>query len=139
MSTTIDDCRRIDFPRISSGRGSITPLEAGKTVPFDIARIFYIYDVPGGANRGGHAHRNVEQLIVSCMSSFDVTVDDGTNKRTITLNRAYNGLYIPKQIWAELVNFSSGAVCLVLASDLYDEEEYFRRYDDFLAFKRVTP
>ncbi|HEV2718848.1 MAG TPA: FdtA/QdtA family cupin domain-containing protein [Thermoanaerobaculia bacterium] len=137
--TTIDDCRLIDFPRIASRQGSITPLETGKSVPFPIARIFYIYDVPGGANRGGHAHREVEQMIVSCMSSFDVTIDDGTNRRTITLNRAYYGLYVPKQIWAELVNFSSGAVCLVLASELYEEEEYFRRYEDFLRFKRGTP
>jgi dTDP-4-dehydrorhamnose 3,5-epimerase-like enzyme len=137
--TTIDDCRLIDFPRITSRQGSITPLEAMENVPFPIARIFYIYDVPGGANRGGHAHRDVEQLIVCVMSSFDVVLDDGKNRRTVTLNRAYHGLYIPKQIWSELVNFASGAVCLVLASDLYSEDDYFRRYDDFLKFKMGTP
>src|ERR1041385_8882072 len=87
--TTIDDCRLLDFPRSTSRQGSITPLEAKKSVPFDIARMFYIYDVPGGANRGGHAHRESEQLIVSIMSSFDVVLDDGSNRRTVTLNRAY--------------------------------------------------
>ena len=130
--TTIDDCRLLDFPRITSRQGSITPLEAKKSVPFDIARMFYIYDVPGGANRGGHAHRESEQLIVSIMSSFDVVLDDGSNRRTVTLNRAYYGLYVPQLIWSELVNFSSGAVCLVLASDLYSEKDYFRRYEDFI-------
>lgn len=134
--TTIDDCRILDFPRITSRQGSLTPLEAINSVPFDIARLFYIYDVPGGASRGGHAHRDVEQVIVSIMSSFDVVLDDGTNRRTVTLNRAYYGLYVPKQIWAELVNFSSGAVCLVLASGLYSEEDYFRKYDDYLQFKK---
>lgn len=134
--TTIDDCRLLDFPRITSGRGSITPLEAMKNVPFPIERLFYIYDVPGGASRGGHAHRDVEQLIVACMSSFDVVLDDGRNRRTVTLNRAYYGLYIPKLIWAELVNFSSGAVCLVLASDVYAERDYFRGYEDFLQARK---
>ena len=137
--TTIDDCRLLDFPCIKSRQGSITPIEAMNSVPFSIARIFYIYDVPGGASRGGHAHRDVEQMIVSCMSSFDVVLDDGQNRKTLTLNRAYYGLYVPKQIWSELVNFSSGAVCLVLASDLYAEEEYFRRYEDFVRFKKEIP
>ncbi len=136
--TTIDDCRLLDFPRITSGRGSITPLEAQKNVPFSIARVFYIYDVPGGASRGGHAHRDIEQVIVSVMSSFDVLLDDGRNRRTVTLNRAYYGLYVPKLIWSELVNFSSGAVCLVLASDLYAEPDYFRRYEDFLRMKTMA-
>ena len=135
MTTTIDDCRIIDFPRFTSRQGSITPLEETTSVPFSIARLFYIYDVPGGASRGGHAHRECEQLIVSVMSSFDVVLDDGRNRRTVTLNRAYYGLYVPKLIWSEQVSFSSGAVCLVLASELYDEGDYFRRYEDFLSFK----
>ncbi|HXH37733.1 MAG TPA: FdtA/QdtA family cupin domain-containing protein [Thermoanaerobaculia bacterium] len=139
MTTTIDDCRLLDFPRITSREGSITPLEETSSVPFSIARIFYIYDVPGGASRGGHAHRDVEQLIVSVMSSFDVVLDDGHNRRVVTLNRAYYGLYVPKLIWSELVNFSSGAVCLVLASDLYSEDDYFRRYEEFLRFKTGAP
>ena len=135
---TIDDCRLLDFPRITSGRGSITPIEAMKHVPFPLARLFYIYDVPGGASRGGHAHRDIEQVIVSVMSSFDVVLDDGQNRRTVTLNRAYYGLYIPRMVWSELVNFSSGAVCLVLASDLYAEGDYFRRYDDFLQARKES-
>ncbi len=133
--TTIDDCRIIDFPRIFNHQGNVTPVEEGKSVPFPIARLFYIYDVPGGASRGGHAHREGEQLIVSIMSSFEVVLDDGQNRRTVVLNRAYYGLYVPKLIWSELVNFSSGAVCLVLASDLYHEDDYFRRYEDFLRHK----
>ena len=133
--TTIDDCRILDFPLITNRAGSITALEESTSVPFSIARIFYIYDVPGGASRGGHGHRDVEQLIVSVMSSFDVVLDDGHNRRVVTLNRAYYGLYVPKQIWSELVNFSSGAVCLVLASGLYTEDDYFRQYPEFVRFK----
>jgi hypothetical protein len=133
--TTIDDCRLLEFPRITNRQGNITPIEEMKSVPFPIKRLFYIYDVPGGASRGGHAHHDVEQLIVAVMSSFDVVLDDGKERRTVTLNRAYYGLYVPKMIWSELVNFSSGAVCLVLASGLYVEEDYLRRYEDFMRFK----
>ena len=136
---SVHHCRLMNFPRIENRAGTITPLEALATVPFPIARLFYIYDVPGGASRGGHAHRDTEQLIVSVMSSFDLVLDYGTERKTITLNRAYYGLYVPKMIWAELVNFSSGAVCLVLASDLYSEADYFRTYDDFLRCRREQP
>lgn len=133
--TGIEDCRLIDLPRIARREGSITPVEAAKDVPFALARIYYLYDVPGGASRGGHAHRELEQLFISVMGSFDVVLDDGRNRKTVTLNRAYRGLYVAPLIWRELRNFSSGGVCLVLASLPYAEEDYFRDYDAFRRFK----
>ncbi len=129
----VDGCRLIDLPRIGDPRGNLTFIEGGVHVPFEIARVYYLYDVPGGESRGGHAHRNLEQLIVAMSGSFDVVVDDGTRRKTFTLNRSYVGLYMPTLIWRELINFSSGAVCTVMASQRYDESDYFREYADFVA------
>jgi hypothetical protein len=137
--TTIDDCRRIDLPKITSREGNITPVHGSRDIPFDIVRIFYVYDVPGGEGRGAHAHRELQQFIVSVMGAFEVTLDDGTAKRTITLSRAYYGLYVPSTIWCELSGFSSGAVCVVLTSDHYREEDYIRNYDDYLRFRNAGP
>ena len=135
MNSTIHDCKLIDLPREYDRRGSLTHIYNGMQVPFDIVRTYYLYDVPGGESRGGHGHKELQQLIVSVMGAFDVIVDDGSEKKTIRLDRAYCGLYIPKQIWRELINFSSGANCLVLASLLYDEKEYIRDYNEFLQIK----
>ncbi len=134
--TTIDDCFLLDLPKIPRPVGGITPVENDSIIPFDIARVYYLYDVPGGETRGGHAHLELQQLIVGVMGSIDVVLDDGNNRKTITLNRAYNGLYIPRMIWRELVNFSSGGICLVLASMRFDESDYIRDYDKFVAKKR---
>jgi hypothetical protein len=134
--TTVNDCSVIDLPRIARREGQLTPVEGIHQVPFDIARVYYLYDVPGGETRGGHAHLELQQLLVSVMGSFDVLLDDGERKRIVTLNRAYQGLLMPRMIWRELLNFSSGAVCLVLASLEYDEADYIRDYQQFLAHKR---
>ena len=136
MLTTLDDCRLLDLRKISRFEGNITPIESGQDLPFDIARVYYLYDIPGGEARGAHGHKELQQLIVSVMGSFDVVLDDGTSRRTFTLNRAYYGLYLPRMIWRELVGFSSGAVCLVLASMPYDEHDYLRDYDSFLDYRR---
>ena len=135
--TTIDDCRLIPFRKITAPEGSITPIEGGETIPFEIERVFYLYDVPVDASRGGHAHKRLEQVVICMMGSFDFIVDDGRNKQTYTLRRADQGLYIPAFIWGSLINFSSGAVCLTLASMTYDESEYVRDYDDFLQLRRA--
>lgn len=134
--TTVDDCRLLDLPRIMREEGSITPIEGGKHVPFEIARVYYLYDVPGGASRGGHAHKELLQLMVAVMGSFDVVLDDGFNRRRVSLNRGYHGLYLPNLIWRELENFSSGAICVVLASQPYEESEYIREYPDFIQCKK---
>ena len=133
--TTVADCRIVDLPRINRPEGSLTPVEAGRTVPFDIARIYYIYDVVQGSSRGGHAHVALHQLIVAAMSRFAVVVDDGRSRRHIELDRADQGLYVPPMIWRELISFSSGAVCIVLASLPYDEADYIRDRGAFLAAK----
>lgn len=135
-SQGIDACRLIDLPRIGDPRGNLTFVEGGTHIPFQIARVYYLYDVPGGESRGGHAHRNLEQLIVAMSGSFDVVVDDGKRRKTFTLNRSYVGLYMPTMIWRELINFSSGAVCTVMASQRYDESDYYREYQDFVAASR---
>lgn len=137
MRTTVEHCRVIELPKISRPEGNLTPVENGHLIPFDIARVYYLYDVPGGETRGGHAHRRLQQLIVSVMGSFDVVLDDGHRRRTVSLNRAYHALYVPQLIWRELVNFSSGGICLVLASLPYDEAEYIRVYATFLQEKGV--
>jgi hypothetical protein len=125
--------RLLDLPVRPDHRGNLTFVEARRQVPFDIARIFYLYDVPAGQSRAGHALRNIEQLLVAVSGSFDVVVDCGEGRSTITLNRPYVGLYLPSLVWRELENFSSGSVCLVLASDHYSEDSYYRDYDEFRA------
>lgn len=135
MPTAVDDCRLLELRRVDRNVGSITPVEADRDVPFAIARVYYLYDVPGGEDRGGHAHVQLQQLIVSAMGSFDVELFDGTRRKTVTLNRAYQGLYIAPGIWRELKNFSSGAVCLVLASRPYEEHDYIRDLGDYLRRK----
>jgi len=135
MKTTINDCRLIDLPRLYDPRGSLTPIYNRDPIPFDIVRTYYLYDVPGGSVRGGHAHRELQQLIVSVMGAFDVVLDDGTHQTTIRLDRAYRGLYMPRMIWRELNNFSSGGICLVLASLPFDENEYIRDRSEFSRLK----
>jgi len=129
---TVEDCRLIDLPKISTRQGALTPIYGKEHVPFDIARVYYLYDVPGGESRGGHAHKALQQLIVSVMGAFDVIVDDGFKRKRVRLDRAYCGLYIPRMIWRELENFSSGGICLVLASHPYDEADYIRDHQEFL-------
>ena len=135
--TTIDDCKIIELDKHHKIKGNITVIENNKTVPFDVKRIYYLYDVPGGEARGGHAHRNLYQLIVGASGSFNVVLNDGKNTKTITLNRPYQGLFIVPGIWRELDNFSSGSVCLVLASEKYDENDYIRDYNEFIICKNV--
>ena len=133
--TTVHDCKLIELPRMYDRRGSLTAICNHNHIPFDIVRTYYLYDVPGGESRGGHAHRDLQQLIVSAMGAFDVVLDDGVEQKTIRLDRAYYGLYVPNLIWRELINFSSGANCLVLASLEYSEEEYIRDHTEFLRLK----
>lgn len=136
MLPVVYDCNIIHLPKIESVSGSITPIEGMKDVPFDIKRIYYLYDVPGGADRGGHAHRKLHQLIVAASGSFDIIIDDGNIRRNIQLNRPYFGLYLKPGIWRDISNFSSGAICLVLASDFYDASEYIRDYSEFVAMRK---
>jgi dTDP-4-dehydrorhamnose 3,5-epimerase-like enzyme len=133
---TLDKCRIIDLPIIPDHRGNLTFIEGGIHVPFDIKRVYYLYDVPGGAERGGHAHKELQQLIVAMSGSFDVVLDDGISKKRVHLNRSYQGLYLPRMIWRELDNFSSGSVCMVLASQKYNENDYIRKYADFAELKK---
>ena len=137
MKTTVHDCKLIDLPKISERKGAITPIYGGEHIHFEIKRVYYLYDVPGGESRGGHAHKELQQLIVSIMGAFDVVIDDGKERSRIHLDRAYYGLYIPKMIWRELENFSSGGICLVLASLPYDENDYIRDYDTFLKGMKI--
>lgn len=127
----LSDVKIIDLPVIADTRGNLTFVESGGHIPFEIKRVYYLYDVPGGAARGGHAHKNLQQIIIALSGSFDVLLDDGVNKKTYTLNRAFQGLYLSNMIWRELDNFTTGAVCLVLASEHYDETDYYRDYDEF--------
>lgn len=129
---SIENCHIMDLPRINDPRGNLTFVESDRHIPFDIRRVYYLYDVPGGAERGGHAHKGLRQLIVAMSGSFDIHLDDGESKKTIHLNRSYQGLFVCPMIWREIDNFSSGAVCMVLASDFYDEEDYYRDYSSFL-------
>jgi hypothetical protein len=128
----LEKCGMISLPRINDPRGNLTFVESERHIPFPIQRVYYLYDVPGGAERGGHAHKNLHQLLIAMSGSFDVHLDDGHSKKTISLNRSYAGLYICPMIWREIDNFSSGAVCMVLASDYYDEADYYRDYDEFV-------
>jgi dTDP-4-dehydrorhamnose 3,5-epimerase-like enzyme len=128
---SVDDCKLWELPVVHDPQGNLTFVEAHRHAPFEIARVFYIYDVPGGATRGGHAHRELEQLMIAMSGSFDVVLDDGSDRKSLTLNRSYIGLYLPPMIWREMVNFSSGSVCMVLASKYYDESDYYRDYERF--------
>ncbi|OHE56479.1 MAG: hypothetical protein A2Z47_04145 [Thermodesulfovibrio sp. RBG_19FT_COMBO_42_12] len=125
----IKNCKIIEFPKIAEPRGNLTFIEGNRHIPFDIQRVYYLYDVPGGAERGGHAHKGLHQLIIAMSGSFDVLLDDGYERKRFHLNRSYYGLYVCPMIWRELDNFSSGSVCLVLASNLYDESDYYRDYE----------
>lgn len=127
----LENCKIIGLPRITDPRGNLTFIEGDRHVPFDIKRVYYLYDVPGGAERGGHAHKELQQLIIAMSGSFDVVLDDGNVKHRFHLNRSYSGLYVGSMIWRELDNFSSGSVCMVLASIPYSEDDYFRDYDEF--------
>lgn len=132
----IKDCRIIELPKISDPRGNLTFIEGGGHIPFDIQRVYYLYDVPGGSERGGHAHKNLHQLIIAMSGSFDVVLDDGFEKKRFHLNRSYYGLYVGTMVWRELDNFSSGSVSMVLASNRYSEDDYLRDYDDYLYLVR---
>ena len=127
------DCRLIALPKISEARGNLTFIESGRHIPFDCKRIYYTYDVPGGSDRGAHAHRQLHQCLIAVSGSFDVVLDDGSEKKRLHLNRPDTGLYVCPMVWRELDGFSSGSVCLVLASEFYDADDYYRDYDVFLA------
>jgi hypothetical protein len=129
---TVFDTSVIELPKISSRAGNITAIENNIEVPFEVKRIFYLYDIPGGENRGAHAHKECHQFLIAVSGSFEVQLDDGKVKKTVMLNQPYKGLHIPPGIWASEVNFSSGAICLVLASHTYEEEDYIRDYKEYL-------
>jgi hypothetical protein len=128
----LNDCLILELPKISDPRGNLSFIEANNHIPFDIKRIYYTYDVPGGADRGSHGHKDLKQLIIAMSGSFDVILDDGYQKKLFHLNRSYFGLYISQMIWREITNFSSGSVCLVLASEVYSEADYYRNYNEFI-------
>lgn len=127
----IENCRLLEFPVITDPRGNLTFVEANRHIPFDIKRVYYLYDVPGGAERGGHAHKALQQVIVAMSGSFDVVLNDGTRSHRYHLNRSYYGLYVSSMIWREIDNFSSGSVCMVLASEFFDEADYYRDINEF--------
>lgn len=134
---TVYDCSVIELPKIETVGGNITPIHGNINIPFDIKRIFYSYDIPGGEARGAHAHKECHQFLVAASGSYEVVLDDGINKRTVLLNRPFYGLHIPPGIWAAEQGFSSGAICLVLASHPYDESDYIRDYNEFLEYKNI--
>jgi oxalate decarboxylase/phosphoglucose isomerase-like protein (cupin superfamily) len=129
---TIDRCEIIQLPKIQDPRGNLTFIEGGSHIPFDILRVYYLYDVPGGSERGGHAHKELHQFIIAMSGSFDIVLDDGKNKKRTHLCRSYYGLYVPPMIWREIDNFSTSSVCMVLASNRYEESDYYRDYAEFL-------
>lgn len=135
--SSVYDCTMVELNKHHSDqKGNLTVVENDKTVPFPVKRVYYLYDVPGGESRGAHAHKNLKQLIVAASGSFSVTLDDGKVKRTFMLNRPYQGLLVAPGIWRDLYDFSSGAICLVLASEPYDAKDYIRDYDEYLRYKR---
>ncbi len=134
--TRIQDCVPIDFPKIPDPRGTLTFIEGARHVPFEIKRIFYLYDVPTGESRGAHSHKTLQQVFICLAGSFNVEMDDGFSQATVHLNRPWKGLYLPPMIWAAETNFDPGSVCLVLTSQLFDESDYYREYEEFLAVKR---
>ena len=131
----ITDCGILQLRMIHNRAGNITPVENSIDIPFDVKRVYYLYDIPGGASRAAHGHKELEQLVIAASGSFDITISDGANKVTHQLNRSYLGLHIKPGIWRDISNFSSGAICLVLASDFYDEEDYLRDYNEFINYK----
>jgi hypothetical protein len=133
----LDDCRIIELPKIHEPRGNLSFVESNNHIPFAIERVYYVYDVPGGSDRGGHAHKGLHQLIIAMSGSFDITLDDGKEKKTFHLARSYYGLYVCPMIWREMDNFSSGSVLMVLASNKYSEDDYYRNYDDFMKARWV--
>lgn len=133
--TCVYDCTIVELDKHHHTKGNITVVENNQTIPFDVQRIYYLYDIPGGESRGGHAHKELRQLIVAASGSFTVTLDDGKVRRSFVLNRPYQGLLVVPGIWRTLDDFSSGAVCLVLASHAYDEDDYIRDYQDFIEYK----
>lgn len=134
MKNSVYECSVVHLPKIHNQAGNITALENQKNIPFDVKRVYYLYDVPGGAERGGHGHRKLQQFIIALSGSFDVLINDGTNKKVVHLDRPYIGLHVVAGIWRELINFSSGAICLVLASEKYTEEDYLRDFESYLNF-----
>ena len=134
---SVYDCSVIELPKIENPAGNITPVYNDKNIPFAIKRVFYLYDIPGGEDRGAHAHKQCHQFLIAASGSFEIELDDGVNKRTVALNRPYFGLHIPPGIWAAEKGFSSGAVCLVLTSELYQEEDYIRTYEKYLSFNNI--
>jgi hypothetical protein len=132
----ISQCKIIQLPKTTDPRGNLTFIEGGRQIPFEIRRVYYLYDVPGGSTRGGHAHRDLHQLIIAMSGSFDVVLDDGDEQQRFHMNRSYYGLYVCPMLWRELDNFSSGSVCMVLASNFYDEADYYRDYEQFVTSAR---
>jgi hypothetical protein len=136
INNTVFDCAIIDVSKVHNEAGNITVVENGINVPFDVKRVYYLYDIPGGEARGGHAHYKLEQYLIAASGSFDVILDDGNNRKIVTLNRPNLALHIVPGLWRELINFSSGSISLVLASHIYDEKDYIRDYNEFLEFKK---
>lgn len=135
MKNNIHQCNILQLPKVHDRAGNITAIENNIHLPFDVERVFYLYDVPGGEKRGGHAHKELQELIIAVSGAFDVLMDDGKNKKIIHLDRPFIGLHITQGVWRELLNFSSGAICLVLASHKYDEDDYIREYSQFKKIK----
>ncbi len=135
MNNSVYDCSVIELPRINNRAGNITPISNNINIPFSMKRVFYIYDIPGGEDRGAHSHKECHQFLIAASGSFEIELDDGINKRTVSLNRPYFGLHIPPGIWAAEKGFSSGAVCLVYASEKYEEADYIRDYNIFKKYR----
>ena len=132
----IFNCNLVELQKIKNRAGNLSVVENSNSIPFDIARVYYIYDVPGGSDRGGHAHKELEQYVIAVSGAFDIQLDDGKNKKTVRLDRPFLALHIKKGIWRETRNFTSGAICMVIASHKYDNQDYIHDYDDFLKFRR---
>ncbi len=136
MNSRMEQCKLMDLPVINDPRGNLTFIEGNRHIPFEIKRVYYLYDVPGGASRAGHGHKKLHQLVIAMSGSFDIVIDDGFQKKRFHLNRSYQGLYLCPMMWRDIDNFSGGSVCMVLASDFYDEADYFREYADFARVAR---